>query len=811
MPPCLTKLPSFLSGLLVGLAVFAVLHAPLWAQETKTTLQVSGLSEPVEILIDRWGVAHIYARNQADLFFAQGYNAARDRLFQLEIWRRRVTGTMAEIQGPKALDRDIGARLFRPRITLAQEMNHYHPQGEQIITAFVAGINAYIKHTEHHPELLPIEFRLLGITPQPWTPEVVISRLGGIFMNLEAEVLAAAGVQAMGPEKTRMMLNLHPGTPELSAADGVDLATIPADVLKYYRAARASVKFAPEDIVDPQFRAETPTQEAVSVLPVAEPMDLQRWQEGSNNWVLDGSRTFTRSPFMVNDPHRAITAPSLRYWVHLVAPGWNVIGGGEPHLPGVSIGHNAQGAWGLTIFPTDSEDLYVYETNSHNPHQYRYRGEWEEMKIYRETIPVKGQDPVTVELKYTRHGPVLAEDPQHHRAFALRAAWLEIGGAPYLASLRMDQAKTWEEFRAACAYSRAPSENMVWADRHGNIGWQAVGIVPLRPNWNGLLPVPGDGRFEWDGYLPIPALPHLSNPPTGFLATANQENLPHGYPYPISYLWEEPYRFSRVSEVLNTGRRMTIVDMMQLQNDELSIPARTLVPLLRDLRSEKPLVQAALEKLAAWNYVLDKDSVEAGIYAAWQQQLWESFRDHHVPESLRSVFSRMALQRLIDSLLAPDGRYGADPLAGRDRFLLESFEQGIQELVERFGPDMNKWTYGQEQYHHITIRHMLSDAIKPEYRKRFDVGPVARGGDGFTVNNTDNNAAQVTGASFRIIVDLADWDRSLGTNTPGQSGDPAHPHYRDLFALWAAGKYFPLFYSREKIASVTESMFVLHP
>ena len=782
------------------------------------TLRVSGLREPVEILTDRWGIAHIYAKNQPDLFFAQGYNAARDRLFQLEIWRRRVTGTLAEIQGPKALERDIGARLLRFRGDLDQECQHYHPDGKEIITAFVQGINAYIRQTREQPELLPLEFNLLGITPQAWTPDIVLARLGGIFLNLETEVLIAQALQTMQPETIRTMLHLHPGTPDLTVSEGLDVATIPVDVLKYYQAAREAVVFAPEDIIDPQQRApetDATTQAAGQTAPPAFGGKSVSQDEGSNNWVVDGTKTLSRKPLMVNDPHRSITAPSLRYWVHLVAPGWNVIGGGEPHLPGVSIGHNEQGAWGLTIFPTDSEDLYVYKTNPANPQQYWYRGEWEDMRVLNETLPVKGQDAVTVALKYTRHGPILAEDPQRHLAFGLRAAWLDIGGAPYLASLRMDQATTWQEFRAACAYSRAPSENMVWADTRGNIGWQAVGVVPLRPNWNGLTPVPGDGRFEWDGYLPIRELPHSLNPPQGFIATANQENLPPNYPYPISYYWLEPYRFARIEEVLAAGKNLTAREMMHLQSDEYSIPARLLVPFLHALdkgsMAADPLVQAAVTTLRAWDFVLDKDSVAAGIYAAWQRQLWEQFRNTHVPAALRESFASIVVTPLINSLLAPDGGYGPDPLAGRDRFIRESFEAAVRSLATRFGPDMDNWTYGQTAYHHIVIKHMLSDAVNAELRAQLDVGPIPRGGDSFTVNNTGSEDMQTVGASFRLIADPGNWDRSLGINTPGQAGDPAQAQYRALSSLWAEGKYFPVLYSRDKILAVTEHQTLLQP
>src|SRR5581483_7184956 len=219
------------------------------------------------------------------------------------------------------------------------------------------------------------------------------------------------------------------------------------------------------------------------------------------------------------------------YWVHLVAPGWNVIGGGEPTIPGVSIGHNEFGAWGLTIFATDGEDLYVYRTNPANRRQYWYKGRWEAMRVLRDTIAVKGQAPVRIELAFTRHGPVVYEDSVRHLAYAVRAAWLEPGGAPYLASLRMDQARTWDEFRDACAFSNIPGENMVWADRMGNIGWQAVGIAPIRTNWSGLVPVPGDGRYEWADFLPIKEKPHDFNPQRGFIATANNDLIPRNYPH----------------------------------------------------------------------------------------------------------------------------------------------------------------------------------------------------------------------------------------------------------------------------------------
>ncbi|HSG47170.1 MAG TPA: penicillin acylase family protein, partial [Longimicrobiales bacterium] len=354
---------------------------------------------------------------------------------------------------------------------------------------------------------------------------------------------------------------------------------------------------------------------------------------GSNNWVVSGRLSESGYPLMANDPHRAQGSPSLRYWVHLVAPGWDVIGGGEPSLPGVSIGHNQHGAWGLTVFATDGEDLYVYDTNPANPNQYRYRGEWEAMTVIREEIPVKGQGAHTAELKYTRHGPVVFEDEARHKAYAVRAAWMEIGGAPYLASLRMDQATTWEEFREACAYSHIPGENMIWAGRDGTIGWQAVGIAPFRRTHSGLVPVPGDGRYEWDGYLPIKAKPHVVNPPEGYFATANNDLIPRDYPYmdAVGFSWSDPYRWLRVAEVLGSGRRHSMADMMRLQTDELAVAARQLVPLLEGLETPDNRTLRARNLLLEWDYVLDKESTAAGLYVAWEGQLRRLVSEALVP------------------------------------------------------------------------------------------------------------------------------------------------------------------------------------
>ena len=794
----LKRFNALLFGLLFSNCVFS--------QET-TQVTLDGLDKPVEILKDHWGISHIYAETEHDLFFAQGYSAARDRLFQFEIWRAQATGTVAEILGSRALDRDHGTRLFKFRGPMHEEMNHYHPRGVDIITSFVHGVNAYIDEALQDPDSLPLPFKLLDIQPKHWTEEVVISRHQGLLGNISLELSTGRAVCAIGEDKVRELRYFHPHDPILTLDPLIDCdSLLNNDILHLYNSYRRPIRFQPDDIALAQYRNTEEAYETIADILIEEEKDLQKRSIddiGSNNWVVSGDLTQDGWPMMINDPHRSQAVPSLRYWSHLVGPGWNVIGGGEPEIPGISIGHNEHGAWGLTVFNTDGEDLYVYETNPDNPSQYRYLGEWEEMRVISETIEVKDASPVSVELKYTRHGPVVFEDQENSLAYAIRPAWMEVGGSPYLASLRMDQATSWEEFREASNFSNIPGENMIWADRQGNIGWQAVGIAPIRRNFSGMVPVPGDGRYEWDGYLPIKAKPNEFNPDRGYIETSNSNYTKPDYPYldAIGFTWTDPYRWARGSEVLGSGRKFNMTDMVELQHDYLSIPARTLIPFFKDLESDDLEVEQARQMLLDWDFVLDKESVEAGIYVAFERQLLDNIELLKVPEIAKSYVS-VGMKTAIDMLLAPDGDFGNDPIQGRDEFLLQTLSQGIQNLKQKLGPEFKDWVYGQEDYKHALIRHPLSPALNEELRDRLNVGPAPRGGNGFTLGNTGSGDNQTSGASFRIFVDTRDWDNTLGMNTPGQVGDPDSPLYDNLFELWANDKVFPAFYSREKIESV---------
>lgn len=818
MRPKRKRLGNYLIGLIILFALCLLALPQFVFAQPSTNYQLSGMLKGAEILKDKWGVSHIYSETVEDLFFAQGFNAARDRLWQLDLWRRQGEGKLAESFGPRFLEKDQAVRLFLYRGDLKKEFRSYHPDGEEILTAFTKGINAYVDLTKADPDMLPYEFVLTGTEPGYWSPTSPLIRIFGLTRNLTREVSFAQLVHLMGAEAVEKLQIFEPPT-NLEVPEGIDLSLIGGQVLQKYSLARSGITFTPDDIVAKDLTREQKILYAklLSIRTPQETDNMLQYAFESNNWTISGALTSTGKPMLANDPHRTQSVPSLRYIAHLVGPGWNVIGAGEPALPGISIGHNERIAYGLTIFSfADEEDLYVYDTNPDNPSQYLYKKKWEHMKVIKETFNIRDQEPVIGELKFTRHGPVIYEDLANHKAYAVRAAYLEHEGtAVYLASLRVDQAQNWREFERAMEHHYTPSENMVYADRDGNIGWFGCSIAPIRPNWNGLLPVPGNGEYEWRGFLNTKQLPRVFNPPEGFFASANQFNVPEGYKYiDISaHQWTDPYRFNRIVEVLSSGKKFTISDSMKLQLDELSLPAQELVFLLEGLNATDPDTNAALDMLRNWDYVLSKDSVPAAIFELWVLRLHQNVFDLYVPPAARSIFGTGNRRVLIDLLYSPDSAFGPDPLAGRNEVLITSLKEALEALTEKLGPDMNDWQWGN--LHHEAYEHSLSAAVdNPGIKDLLNVGPLPRGGDGFTVNNTGfrtSDFRQTGGASYREVIDLGDWDNAFGINTPGQSGNPYSPHYRDLFPLWADGKYFPLYFSREKIEDVTEEVLILQP
>lgn len=782
--------------ILAGVTALAASGAVAWRGRAveERRLQVPGLTASVEVRRDRWGVPHIYAKNTHDLFFAQGFVVAQDRLFQMEMWRRAGEGRLAEVLGPSAVDRDRFARTFKYRGDMKKEWAAYAPDAKAIVTAFVSGVNAYIAQAG---DSLPPEFGMLGFRPEPWSIEVPLSRATGLsgVSNGSSEVLRAQLVAKLGAKRVEALLPVDP-VRALDPAPGLDLAGIGAASLGGFGSAFADVAY--------------------------------NRIEGSNNWTVSGRKTATGRPILANDPHRVITNPAVRYLTHLVAPGWNVIGAGEPASPGVSIGHNDRIAFGLTVVGMDQQDVYV-ETlgacparpggppqqqrataaatspNQSVPHRtessldcYRHKGAWRHVQSITDTIRVKGEAPRVVTLRYTVHGPIVSVDTARRRAFAIRSVHAEPGTASYLASLSLNRARNWPQFQAAMTRWLMPSENMIYADVDGNIGWVAGGLMPTR-SWSGLLPVPGEGSHEWSGFVPGMQLPRAFNPAEGYIATANHNILPDSYPIPLSYEWASRYRIDRVHEVLRQPRKFTVDDFRQLQHDDHSKLAEALVPSLTAAANRWGVSgRADVRLLADWNLRMSRDQVAPTLFAAWAPAVYRRAIAAQLPDD-RETSAALALRpeyQWLERTLATSATPASDSL------LLGALDDAVADLTRRFGADRAAWRYGD--VHLAVFRHPLSS--------RYDLPSASRGGDGNTVYATGGrDFKQTAGASFREIIDLGDFDRSVVTNVPGQSADPRSAHYGDLLPLWGKDDYFPLVYSRKRVEQETEQVLWLQP
>ena len=686
-------------------------------------VSLPGVQAPVEVIRDRWGVPHIYAANARDLFMAQGFVMAQDRLWQMDMWRRQREGRLAEILGADAVPRDRMARLLRYRGPHDErEWSAYHPDARMLFEAYAQGVNAYIDYLAAHPDKLPVEFQLTGIRPDKWTAETVVLRTAS-FGDAANELQLARQVATLGREEANKRRAPDPWD-DLALPEGVDLSAIDNAVIAAAR--------APGGAIRPRLL------QAAGDPPVAGSSQVR--EPGSNNWVVSGALSATGKPVVVNDPHREVTNPSLRYIAHLNAPGWNVIGAGEPPFVGVAIGHNERIGWGLTIVGTDQEDVYVETINPANPNEVRWRGGWEPLRVVTETISVKDAAPVTVEMKFSRHGPIFHVDRARGLAYALRSALHGPGTAPYLASLRLAQTRDCRAFLDAAMYWHAPSENLICGDIDGNISWQASALTPNRKGWVGRLPVPGAGTHEWDGFRRD--LPRELNPPRGFIATANHNIQPPSYSPPLMFKSAANAAFERIvrlRELIKSDRKYTLEDHRRMQLDAYSLRAAADRARFRGWTAKDPAVERARQAVASWDAVFAKDSAAAAIYTEWRE-------------------------------------------ASRDAPSVEAaLTNALETLKKEQGADPSAWRWGR----------MHTRAFPHPFIRTFDLPAVERPGGSGTV--------AADGASYRQILDVADWDRSIVTNTPGQSGQPESPYYGNLLPLWASDTYFPLVYSRGRI------------
>jgi penicillin amidase len=742
-------------------------------------------------------VPHLYAGTHYDAFFVQGFNAARDRLWQIDLWRRRGLGRLAEVFGPDFVEQDRAARLFLYRGSMFREWLAYGSDAKRIAEAFTAGINAFVALTEQDPTLRPPEFDLLAYDPARWAPEDVVRiRSHGLWRNVESEVARARVACAANLEADLVRQPLEPAwTPEVP--EGLDPCAVPEGVLAVYRLAKAPVRLerAGDELVlraaDPEERAQLETL------------------AGSNNWVVAPSRTATGRPILADDPHRGHAVPSLRYIAHLVAPDLNVIGAGEPSLPGISIGHNERIAFGLTIFAMDQEDLYGYERVDGD--RYRYGDGSEAVREHVERIPVRGAPDAEVRLRFTRHGPIVHEDEQG--LWAVRAAWLEPGMAPYFGSVEYMRAENWDEFVAALNRWGAPSENQVYADVDGNIGYKPAGLLPRRRDHDGLLPVPGDGRYEWDDFHTMDELPEVLNPPRGWYATANHLTLERDYPIDrvrVGFEWIAPWRIGRIEEVLAATERHDIADSLALQRDYVSLPARKIAAALAEVTPTDELEGRALELLGAFDGELAADSAAAALFEVWySRHLAPAITEALVGPALSSLVGPADSRIVVEAVTEP-GRHL--PRAERDRIVRETLGNAFGDVAARLGWDPVEWKWGA--LHRIALAHPLRGRAEGRLADAMALPSLPMGGSNYTPNNTwylPDDFLVRGGASWRMVLDVGNWDAARMTNAPGQSGVPGDPHYADLLRGWAELDDFPLLYGRAAVEAATRERIELRP
>lgn len=728
-------------------------------------LKAPGLQAQVTVTRDEEGVPHILAQNEHDLFFAQGYVQAQDRLFQMDLSRRQASGRLSEIFGEMALDTDKRFRTLGLRRAAELSLPTYSSEGMEIIQAFCDGVNAYIAANQNN---LSSEFLLNQYKPEPWTPLDCLTI--GKYMSYD-----------LGGhwEKQAFRQYLLKNFPEAEALElfpeNVDPAGAPLIIT-------ASATIADRFLSE----ANRPDE----------------WN-GSNNWVVSGSKTESGQPLLSNDPHLSIASPSVWYQMHLQAGDIDVSGVIFGGAPGIIVGHNAHIAWGVTNTGPDVQDLFIEKLNPDNPHQYLYKDQWVDAAVIPEPILIKGGRVEPFEVLETRHGPVISELSQTGEdgtVYALQ--WTALQPSTEIEGmLAMDAATDWASFEKALEKFEAPTQNFVFACDDGTIAYKANGKIPIRANGGtGLLPVPGwDGEHEWIGYIPFDELPSVVNPPAGFIATANHKVIGDDYPYHISHEWSQAYRQQRIVDVLSAKDKLTVADMQALQGDVLDLHAQEMTPVFAQGLQGAGLTerqQKALDLLTAWDYQTTVDQAGPLVFGLWFERLCDVIFEDRISSEAAGLFSgrRYAVDGLLRREHAGNPSLWITAKGGLQSVLLASLDRALDQIEAAQGKDMSKWTWGA--FHQVEFTHPLSSVslIKPIFNAE---GRKASPGTNTTVRAASWNSSGLNnhGASWRFVRDFSTPEFAYHIVAPGESGHPLSPYYHKQFDRWIAGEQYKTYVS----------------
>src|SRR3990172_8509546 len=775
--------------------------------QAEGTLRLPGLQAAVHVFRDSMGIPHIFATNPHDLFMAQGFVHAQDRFWQMEFWRRIGSGRLAEVLGPSALESDRFIRTLGWHRTAAAELELLDPETRSVLEAYAEGVNAYLASTDLSE--LGLEFTLLDLTgvefiPEPWSPihtltwaKVMAWDLGGNMSDelTRAEIVATLGVGALPV----LMPPYGAGQPVIvpHPLPGVTLRAFP--------------------------EAAFPAGRQLGIGD-----DL-----GSNNWGFAGSRTESGSPILANDPHLGIQMPSIWYEIGLhcdpVGPECpiEVVGSSFAGAPGVIIGHNARIAWGVTNLGPDVQDLFIEHINPDNPNQYEYQGQWLDMELVREEILVDGEEePVVLFARITRHGPIIndvlegAEEDWSYGWQPLALSWTALQPGTLMRSVMLlDRAVNWDEFRGALSYWDVPSQNFVYADVDGNIGYQSPGRIPIRANGDGSMPVPGwTGEYEWTGTIPFSELPRAFNPPEGYIVTANNAVVASDFPHFLGMDWDPGYRALRIVSLIEADPALSVADMQAIQMDSTPVWANNILPYVLELSTPDARLSEAIGALRGWDGRASRDSAGAALFEAFRLHLiQETFSDDLGAHLLRRSQGNLmvSLANLMPEPGSPwfDNRYTPE-VEDRDATLLAALEAAVNDLSGRFGNNMARWRWGDLHGATFENQSLGQSGILP-IELIFNRGPVEADGTIATVNNTGYDANEpysvVTVPSYRQVVDLADFNRSVSIHTTGQSGHPFQAHYDDMIPMWRDGRYHSMLWARSAIEASAEAHLALTP
>lgn len=820
--------------------------------QTAGSLTVPGLDAQVEVLRDASGIPHIYASTPHDLFFAQGYTQAQDRWWQMEFNRHIGRGAIEELTGQNdsLIGTDIFIRTAGWYASAALDEAALSDNGRAILNAFSDGINAYI--SSRSPDDLALEYRLLGVTGvnitiEPWTP--LDSLVWGKVMawNLtdtySSEIERVALLDSIGPDMLADYLPPFPyddpDKPEILAGSDLPLTDVSLSA-----SASATTAASP---VRPRMAGGI-----TGDLAYLGPSAAQDPGIGSNNWVATGTMTESGQPILSNDPHLGIQMPSIWYEIGLhclpqtEACPFNVAGMALPSAPGVISGHNDRIAWGVTNVGADVQDLYRITVNPGNPLQYQWNGEWRDMTVRDETIRFgDGVAPITIQVRETHLGPIindndLGEDglpAGFNNTDPLALRWTGNTASTLLESaLLLNTASNWDEFRAALRFWNVPSQNFVYADVEGNIGYQTPGDIPIRAaDHSGLEPVDGStDAYEWKGFIPFDSLPRIYNPERGYIATANQAVTPLAYydqlaaelgddaNYLLSYDWSYGYRAQRINQMLTELAPLNADDFAAIQGDDLDINALEIMPALAALTLDDAALADARDWLGAWDGQAHMDSPQAALWAWFTAHLLDNTFTDQLPET--STPSSHNLFAVVQLLNDPENVWWDDAatpdiVETRDDILTASLADALASITAQLGADRSKWSWG--------ALHTASFISNPLGLSGISLiedivnrGPVAVSGGPEIVNATSYSAIRALESgvfsvgghpSMRTVMDASNWDNSRSIITTGQSGHPFSPHYADQIEPWRTIQYHPMLFSRAAVENAAQDRLLLNP